>query len=310
MKILVVDEMHESLLPLLNELGAEVSYQPTMGKVEAEQIIHQYEGLLIRSKFFIDAAFLDLASSLKFIGRAGAGLDLIDLQACRERSIAVFAANEANKVAVAEHLLGMILMLFNKLNTSPQEIRNDQWLREKNRGEELMGKTVGLVGYGHNGSTAASRFAAFGCRVLAYDKYKQGFGSEEVEEVGIETIFQEADVFSFHVPLTEETRKWADTEFFSKFKKPIYFCNVARGEIMVQEALIQALEAGKVKGACLDVMENEKLSALTEKGRKEFEYLRAHPRVILSPHVAGWTIESYRKINEVLCEKIKAFYKL
>ncbi len=310
MKILVVDEMHECLLPLLHNLGAEVSYQPTFGKKDAEQVIHQYEGLLIRSKFFIDAAFLDLATSLKFIGRAGAGLDLIDLEACKERGVEVFGANEANKVAVAEHLLGMILMLFNKLNTSPQEIRNDQWLREKNRGEELMGKTVGIIGYGHNGSTAAARFAAFGCRVLAYDKYKKGFGSAEIEEVDLETIFTEADVFSFHVPLTEETRKWADSDFFSKFRKPIYFCNVARGEIMVQEALIQALENGKVKGACLDVLENEKITALTDKGRKEFEYLRAHPRVILSPHVAGWTIESYRKINEVLCEKIKALYKL
>lgn len=310
MRILVVDEMHPNLLPLLEEIGAEVEYAPDYGKKEAEAVIAGFDGLLIRSKFFIDESFLDHAVQLKFIGRAGAGLDLIDLAACAKRGIEVFGANEANKIAVAEHLLGMVLSLFNHLHTAPEEIRKDQWLREKNRGEELYGKTVGIVGYGHNGSTSAARFAAFGCKVLVYDKYKKGFGSEHIIEADMERIFQEAEIVSLHIPLTEETRQLANASYFGQFARPIVFCNVARGEIMEQGALIEALNSGKVRGACLDVLENEKIKSLNEKQRAQFEYLRAHPKVLLSPHVAGWTQESYRKINEVLCAKIRTLYSL
>jgi D-3-phosphoglycerate dehydrogenase len=310
MKILVVDEMHANLLPLLAELGADVEYAPSYGKSDAEEVISEYEGLLIRSKFYIDDSFLARAGNLKFIGRAGAGLDLIDLDACSRRGIKVFGANEANKVAVAEHLIGMVLSMFNHLHTAPEEIRQDLWLREKNRGEELFGKTVGIIGYGHNGSSSAALFAAFGCRVLVYDKYKSGFGSASIEEVDMDRIFTEADVVSLHIPLTGETRHMADRKFFDTFSKPIFFCNVARGEIMSQEALIEALENGRVRGACLDVLENEKIKSLNEMQRRQFEYLRSHPKVLLSPHVAGWTQESYRKINEVLCEKIRILYKL
>ncbi|MCD8540344.1 MAG: phosphoglycerate dehydrogenase, partial [Leadbetterella sp.] len=240
----------------------------------------------------------------RFIGRAGAGLDLIDLPACERRGIRVFAANEANRVAVAEHLLGMILNLFNRISTSGREIGQDQWLREKNRGEELQGKTVGIIGYGNNGSEAAARFAAFGCRVLVYDKYKAGFGSGSIEETGLDEIFRSADILSLHIPLTAETRGWIDADFFDRFAKPVYFCNVARGEIMKQGDLVAALRSGKVPGACLDVLENEKLSTLTTAQRDDFDFLKDHSRVILTPHVAGWTQESYRKINEVLCARI------
>lgn len=310
MRILVVDEMHPNLLPLLEEIGAEVEYAPDYGKKEAEAVIASFDGLLIRSKFFIDESFLDHAVQLKFIGRAGAGLDLIDLAACAKRGIEVFGANEANKIAVAEHLLGMVLSLFNHLHTAPEEIRKDQWLREKNRGEELYGKTVGIVGYGHNGSTSAARFAAFGCKVLVYDKYKKGFGSEHIIEADMERIFQEAEIVSLHIPLTEETRQLANASYFGQFARPIVFCNVARGEIMEQGALIEALNSGKVRAACMDVLENEKIKSLNEKQRAQFDYLRTHPKVLLSPHVAGWTQESYRKINEVLCAKIRTLYSL
>ncbi len=304
MKILIVDEMHDSLLPLLAETGAEADYRPAVGRKEAEEIIGPYEGLIIRSKFFIDDEFLGKAPGLRFIARAGAGLDLIDLQACERRGIRVFAANEANRVAVAEHLLGMILNLFNHISASAREIREDQWLREKNRGEELQGKTVGIIGYGNNGSETADRFAAFGCRVLVYDKYKTGFGTARIEEAGLDDIFRHADILSLHIPLTEETRSWVDSAFLHRFRKPFYFCNVARGEIMHQGDLIAALRSGKVRGACLDVLENEKLNTLTVAQRKDFDFLKDHPRVILTPHVAGWTHESYRKINEVMCGKI------
>ncbi len=307
MKVLIVDEMHDSLLPLLAGMGAEADYCYTFGRQETEAVIDRYDGLLIRSKFFIDDAFLAKALRLKFIARAGAGLDLIDLVACERRNIRVFAANEANRVAVAEHLLGMILSLFNRIHTSGEEIRQGKWLREANRGEELQGKTVGIIGYGHNGSASAARFSAFGCRVLVYDKYKTGWTSKGIEEVGLDTIFEEAEIVSLHVPLTAETRGWADADFFNRFQHPVYFCNVARGEIMRQADLVQAIRSGKVLGACLDVLENEKLATMTEEQRKAFDFLKIHPRVILTPHVAGWSRESYRKINEVLCRQIAEF---
>ena len=307
MKILVVDEMHDSLVPLLEKLGLEVDYFIDFDYRKSFDIIENYEGLLIRSKFFIDEIFLEKGQKLKFIGRAGAGLDLIDLEACKKRGIEVFAANEANKVAVAEHLLGMILSLFNNIVCSNVEVKSDVWLREENRGEELAGKTVGIIGFGNNGSESAKRFAAFGCKVLAYDKYKCGFGAEAIIESTLEDIFSHADIVSLHIPLTRESKGWVNAEFFNGFSKNIYFCNVARGEIMVQADLIQALESGKVKGACLDVLENEKLKTLSDEQKIRFNYLKNHPKVLITPHVAGWTFESYEKINRVLADKIKAY---
>lgn len=307
MKVLVVDEMHESLVPLLEELGLEVDYFYDFDYQKSFDVIQNYEGLLVRSKFFIDELFLKKAVKLQFIGRAGAGLDLIDLDACKDRGIEVFAANEANKVAVAEHLLGMILTLFNNIACSSTEVKNNVWLREENRGEELAGKTVGIIGFGNNGSESAKRFVAFGCRVLAYDKYKSGFGSEEIEESTLQDIFAHSDIVSLHIPLTKESKGWANAEFFNSFSKNIYFCNVARGEIMVQADLIQSLDTGKVKGACLDVLENEKLKTLTPEQKNRFDYLKNHPKVLITPHVAGWTFQSYEKINLVLRDKIKGF---
>lgn len=307
MRVLVVDEMHDSIVPLLESIGCEIGYYPNADKNEASVLIKDFDGLLIRSKFFIDQSFLDVAPNLKFIGRAGAGLDLIDLEACKKLNIQVFAANEANRVAVAEQLLGMVLALFNNIIKSNEEIRNNQWLREANRGEELSGKTVGIIGFGNNGQESANRFSAFGCKVLAYDKYKSGFGNDKIKESSLNEIFEEADLVSFHVPLTSETRAWANEEFFNSFKNDIYFCNVARGEIMVQKDLLNAIKLGKVKGALLDVLENEKLAKLSESQREEFDFLKNHPRVIITPHVAGWTVESYEKINQVLVNKIRGF---
>ncbi len=310
MKVLIVDEMHPSMVPLLEELNLEVSYFPDFNYSDAFQVIHDYQGLVIRSKFFIDKAFLNQAPSLKFIARAGAGLDLIDLEACKLRDLQVFAANEANKVAVTEHLIGMILNLFNHISKSSAEVKELKWLREENRGEELAGKTVGILGYGNNGSETAKRFEAFGCNVLAYDKYKTDFGSGNIKEASREEIFKNADIFSLHVPLTAETKNMVNADFLSNFNNSIYFCNVARGEIVVQHDLVEALKSGKVKGACLDVLENEKLKMLTEQQREDFYYLTTQPRVIITPHVAGWTKESYEKINQVLAKKIRTFLKV
>lgn len=309
MKVLIVDEMHPSIVEMPKSLGLEVDYFPNLSKIETEEMVQKYDGLIIRSKFYIDEIFLEKAKNLKFIGRAGAGLDLIDIEACKKRGIEIFAANEGNRVAVAEHLIGMILCLFNKLNLADAEVRNKIWKREENRGEELFGKTVGIIGFGNNGQATAERLVAFGCNVLAYDKYRYGFGNQFVKECSMEEIFQLADIVSLHIPLTIETNLMVNTEFLNRFKKDIYFCNVARGEIVVLKDLVEALETGKVKGACLDVLENEKLANLSDEQNRTFEKLISFQNVILSPHIAGWTHQSYIKINEVLRDKIKRFIR-
>lgn len=309
MKVLIVDEMHESIVHMPEKLGLEVDYFPNIAFEEVLRKVGEYEGLIIRSKFYIDEPFLSHASKLKFIGRAGAGLDLIDLEACKKAGVTVFGANEANKVAVAEHLIGMLLSMLHKINLANDEVKAGHWNREKNRGEELFGKTVGIIGFGNNGQATAERLAAFGCKILAYDKYKYGFGNHLIQESSLEEIFDKAEIVSLHIPLTYETDKWVNQKFIDSFKQSIYFCNIARGEIVVLHDLVNAMKAGKIKGACLDVIENEKISKLTTKQQDDFDYLCKQPNVILTPHVAGWSNESYVKINEVLRDKIRMFLK-
>ena len=310
MKVLIVDEMHESIVQMPEELGLTVDYFPNIALEEVLEKVGDYEGIIIRSKFYIDDNFLQNAPKLKFIGRAGAGLDLIDIAACKRRNIAIFAANEGNRIAVAEHLIGMLLGLFNNIEKSHQEIKTGVWKREENRGEELFGKTVGIIGFGNNGEATAARLVAFGCKILAYDKYRYGFGNQFVKESTMEEIFKEADILSLHVPLTPETNKMVDHEYLNKFAKSIYFCNVARGELVVQNELVEALKTGKVKGACLDVLENEKIGKLTDEQQRSFEYLAQNPHVVITPHIAGWTFESYKRINTVLKDKIERFLSL
>lgn len=299
--------MHESIVQMPLELGLEVDYFPHASMEEVRQMVKDYEGLIIRSKFEIDAPFLELAPKLKFIGRAGAGLDLIDLDACEKRQIAVFSANEANRVAVAEHLIGMLLALFNRIPQANAEVKQGIWRREANRGEELYGKTIGIIGFGHNGQATSERLVAFGCEVLAYDKYRYGFGNQFIKECTMAEIFKKADIVSLHIPLSNDTHRYFGHDFFSSFSKPIYFCNIARGELVDLGALCQALASQKVLGACLDVLENEKLATLTPSQSENFQFLAQSPHVILTPHVAGWTFESYKKINEVLRDKIKRY---
>lgn len=307
MRVLIVDEMHESIVEMPEELGLEVDYYPHIDLEETLQIIENYEGLIIRSKFSIGQVFLKKAKALKFIGRAGAGLDLIDVEACEKRGITVFGANEGNKIAVAEHLIGMLLSIFHKIASGNREVREKQWNREKNRGEELFGKTVGIIGFGNNGQATAERLAAFGCKILAYDKYKYGFGTHLIHESSLSEIFEEADIVSLHIPLTAESDKFVNSEFFNSFKKNIYFCNISRGEIMIKKDLVDALKSGKVIGACLDVLENEKLNKLNPSQEESLNYLIQHDGVILTPHVAGWSKESYIRINQVLKDKIQRF---
>lgn len=310
MKVLIVDEMHESIVQMPQELGLEVDYFPNILPEEVLEKVSNYEGLIIRSKFVIDENFLKHASKLKFIGRAGAGLDLIDINACQKRGIEIFAANEGNRIAVAEHLIGMLLCLFNNIEKAHQEIKAGKWIREENRGEELFGKTVGIIGYGNNGEAFATRMVAFGCKVLAFDKFRYGFGNQFVEEATMDQIYREADIVSLHIPLSDETNNFVDLEFFNRFAKSIYFCNTARGELVILSALVFALKSGKVKGACLDVLENEKIANLNSLQKLDFDYLINQNNVLLTPHIAGWTFESYNRINMVLKDKIRRYLNI
>lgn len=301
--ILIADEMHPSLFGMLDDAGFAHDYQPTITRAELLEKIGDFEGLLIRSKTLIDEDVLAKARKLEFIGRAGAGLDLIDVPAAERRGIRVFAANEGNRDAVGEHALGMLLALLNRLHTADREVRQKIWRREANRGTELGGKTVGLIGYGNNGRAFAQRLSGFNVRVLAYDKYAPVDGPH-AEPATLPAIFREADVLSLHVPLSTETAGWVDADFIGRFAKPFYLLNVARGEVVRLADVLAGLQSGRVLGACLDVLEFEKLHQLPAGPDAVFDALAELPNVIFSPHVAGWSHESYVRINEVLVEKI------
>jgi len=304
MNILIIDEMHPSIIPLLENEGFQVDYQPEISRLELEGIIHRYEGLIIRSKTAMDRPLLEKAARLRFIGRAGAGLDKIDLDSLQERNIPLYNAPEGNRDAVAEHAIGMLLALFNHIPRADRQVREKIWNREQNRGEELSGKTVGIFGYGHMGQSFAKKLRGFDVKVLAYDKYKTGFGSEFAEESSFERIQEEADILSIHVPLTSETRNFFTLEVINAFKKPFYLINTARGEVVSLEVLNGALASGKLRGALLDVLEKEKLDKLDPLQEEAFQKLVEKPNVLFSPHVAGWTFQSYEKINKVLVGKL------
>jgi D-3-phosphoglycerate dehydrogenase len=309
MKILIADTMHSSLFKMLEGQGWDFTYHPEYRREDIKAAISGYEGIVIRSKTFLDEEMLAPANQLRFIARAGAGLDLIDLNAARSRNIQVFHAGKGNRDAVAEHALGMLLSLFNNITKADREVRQGIWDREGNRGVELMNKTVGIIGYGNNGSATAKRLSGFGCRVLAYDKYRDNYGDEFAAESTLEQIIKEADILSLHIPLSEETRYLIDEHFIENFSKPFYLLNLSRGEIVKLDAVVNGLKSGKIKGACLDVLENEKISKLSPEQQIAFDYLRASDQVILTPHVAGWTHESYVRINEVLVQQITEWLK-
>jgi D-3-phosphoglycerate dehydrogenase / 2-oxoglutarate reductase len=302
--VLIADEMHLSIIPMLEEIGFVADYQPQIKRHEIIGVINKYVGLIIRSKTFVDEELLQNAHQLKFIGRAGAGLDLVDIDLVASKNIQLFAANEGNRVAVAEHVVGMLLCLMNNILIADREVRNGVWQREKHRGYELMGKTVGIIGYGNNGSETAKRLKAFGCKILAVDIPHKVISDEVAIGSSFKQIFEEADILSLHVPLTDETAKLVNADFLQNFKKDIYLINASRGEIVVLKDLADALTNNKVRGACLDVLENEKLQKLSHEQQETFNRLVTSDRIIFTPHIAGWTFESYIKINEVLIEKI------
>jgi D-3-phosphoglycerate dehydrogenase len=307
MNILVVDEMHPSLLPMLSAKGIQAEYKPTIQRKEILDSIAPFDGVIIRSKTVIDEEFLAKAPNLKFVGRAGAGLDQMDLEAIRKRNIHIFNAPEGNRDAVAEHAITMLLCLFNNILQADKQVRDKVWRREANRGIELGGKKVALIGYGNTGKAFARRLAGFNCQVLAYDKYLTDYSDTYAREASMEQIFKEADILSLHIPLTTETHALVNREFINRFAKKIFIINTARGEIISLTDLAQAIESGKLRGACLDVLENEKLNTLSATQEQAFDYLSHIPNVVFTPHVAGWTHESYVRINEVLVEKISNY---
>lgn len=304
-KVLIVDKVHPSMAEGLTNLGFEVETRTDLNLADFVSILPSFEGLVIRSKFKITAEILS-NSTLTFIARAGAGLDLLDVDACLSRGITVFSANEGNSDAVAEHVIGQLLSLAHKLHTSDTEVRHGLWEREGNRGFELKGKTIGIVGYGNMGKAVASRLSSFGMTILAYDKYAPSADYPAT----MEQIFGQADLLSLHIPLTAETRGLVSVEFVDSFKKPILLLNSSRGPITPLEPLLHGLRSGQIKGLALDVLPNEKLSSWSPVEKELFAEISTYPATIFSPHVAGWTTESYYKINEVLLKKIKAHFQL
>ena len=304
-KCLVIDVMHESLFPMLREIGWESDYQPTITREQLKVVAGEYQGLIVRSKTFIDRDLLGDNPTVRFIGRAGAGLDILELPYLLEKRIHVLHASEGNRDAVGEYTIAALLSLMRNLPKADQEVRNYTWSRESNRGEELMGKTVAIIGYGNMGKAFAKRLTGFECNVLAYDKYKTGFSDSFCEEVQMDRVYAEADILSLHIPLTVETRAMVDANYFRRFKRKIILVNTARGEIIPLRDLVVMMDEGQVRGAVLDVLENEKLDKLTTNQRQAFTLLAKRSNVIFTPHIAGWTFESHVKINVALVEKIK-----
>ena len=307
MKILHLDNNHPILIKQLEAAGA-ANYEDYLSPKESiEQIINQYDGIVIRSRFNIDRQFLDAATNLKFIARVGAGLESIDIPYAESKGVALISAPEGNRNAVGEHTLGMLLSLFNNLNKADRELRSGQWNRETNRGVELDGKTVGLIGYGNMGKAFAQKLRGFNCTVLCYD-IKEDVGDKHATQVSLSTLQELSDVLSLHVPWTPLTNKMIQTNFIDNFSKPFWLFNSARGKCVVTSDLVAALKSGKILGAGLDVLEYENLSFESLFTDKElplaFKELLQFNNVILSPHIAGWTIESKIKLAEVTAEKI------
>lgn len=305
-RILFLDTNHPVMIALLREAGFTCDEDYSSTKEEVQAKLGDYHGVVIRSRFLIDRAFIEAGTSLRCISRAGAGMENIDVAYAESRGIRCLHAPEGNRDAVGEQAVGMLLALFNNLCRADRQVREGVWIREGNRGHELAGKTVGIIGFGNMGSAFAQRLRGFDVRVLAYDKYKKGFGDSFVTECDLETLQQEADVLSLHIPLTDETRFLVNDDFIVRFRKNFWLINTARGKNVDTAALVRHMKTGKVMGACLDVIEYESVSfeQLDAASLPEpFRYLLSSERTLLSPHIAGWTYESHEKIGRVLAAK-------
>ena len=309
-KILHIDSNHPLLWEQLEQAGFQNEADFTSSKQEVEAKIENYHGIVIRSRFKIDKTFLDKATNLQFIARVGAGLESIDCDYATAKGIHLIAAPEGNANAVGEHAIGMLLSLFNNLNKANNEVKSGQWKREANRGHELEGKTIGIIGYGNMGKSFAKKLRGFDVTVLCHD-ILPNMSDANATQVSLSELQERADVLSLHTPWTPETDKMINSDFINKFKKPFWFINTARGNSVVTADLVEALKSGKILGAGLDVLEYEKLSFETLfEGEKPaaFEYLLQAENVLLTPHIAGWTFESHQKLAQTIVDKIKGIY--
>ncbi len=307
MNILIVDNVHELLPTGLTKAGFNVLYLPDSKREDILFQIAEMHILVIRTKTQVDRELMDAGQKLYCIARAGAGLDNVDEAYAKTRNITCINAGEANADAVGEHALGMLLMLLNNLGRANGEVRQKIWRREANRGFELSGKTVGIIGFGNTGKAVAQKLKGFNVKVLAYDKYLLDYSNDFASESSMNRIFEETDILTLHIPLTEETNELVSQDYLNRFKKSIYLLNLSRGKILKTRDLISSLKSGKVLGAALDVLENEDLKTLDLDQESDFQFLIASEKVVLAPHIGGWTVESYRKISQVLLDKLLTF---
>lgn len=308
MDVLFVDSTHYRLPEKLSQSGFNCDYKSDITPENIIKIIPKYDGVIIRSKIKIDKTIIDAATNLKFIGRVGAGLENIDVEYATQKGIKCFNSPEGNRDAVGEQALGMLLTLFNNILKADAEVRAGKWIREGNRGLEIKGKTVGIIGYGNMGGAFAQRLKGFEANVIAYDKYKINYSDEFVAEKELEDLFEQTDILSLHIPLTEETKFMVNDKFINRFKNDIYIINTARGKVLKTEDLVKNMKSGKVLGTALDVLEYEQVSFENLHSGNDlpeaFQYLIKSNNVVLTPHIAGWTHESNIKLSEYLADKI------